>query len=41
MAAAARHTIRKPAVQRGVNRVGGSLLIGAGLLALGWRHAKA
>jgi len=41
MAAAARQTIRKPAVQRGVNRVGGSLLIGAGLLALGWRHAKA
>jgi homoserine/homoserine lactone efflux protein len=41
MAAAARKTIRKPAVQRRVNRVGGSLLIGAGLLAIGWRHAKA
>jgi len=41
MAAAARKTIRKPAVQRGVNRIGGSLLIGAGLLAIGWRHAKA
>jgi threonine/homoserine/homoserine lactone efflux protein len=41
MASAARQTIRRPAVQRGVNRVGGSLLIGAGLLAIGWRHAKA
>ncbi len=41
MAAAARQTIRKPSVQRRVNRVGGSLLIGAGLLAIGWRHAKA
>ena len=41
MAAAARQTIRKPAVQRRVNRIGGSLLIGAGLLAIGWRHAKA
>ena len=41
MAAAARQTIRKPAVQRRVNRVGGSLLIGAGLLAIGWRHARA
>jgi len=40
MAAAARKTIRKPTVQRGVNRIGGSLLIGAGLLAIGWRHAK-
>ncbi len=40
MAAAARQTIRKPAVQRRVNRIGGSLLIGAGLLAIGWRHAK-
>jgi threonine/homoserine/homoserine lactone efflux protein len=41
MAAAARQTIRRPAVQRSVNRVGGTLLIGAGLLAIGWRHAKA
>jgi threonine/homoserine/homoserine lactone efflux protein len=41
MAAAARQTIRKPAVQRRVNRVGGSLLIAAGLLAIGWRHTKA
>ncbi|HYV88876.1 MAG TPA: LysE family translocator [Candidatus Polarisedimenticolia bacterium] len=40
MAAAARQTIRKPVVQRRVNRIGGSLLIGAGLLAIGWRHAK-
>lgn len=41
MAAAARKTIRKPVVQRRVNRIGGSILIGAGLLAIGWRHAKA
>ena len=41
MASAARQTIRSPVVQRTVNRVGGSLLIGAGLLAIGWRHAKA
>jgi threonine/homoserine/homoserine lactone efflux protein len=41
MASAARQTIRKPAVQRRVNRVGGSLLIGAGLIAIGWRHARA
>jgi threonine/homoserine/homoserine lactone efflux protein len=40
MAAAARQTIRKPVIQRRVNRIGGSLLIGAGLLAIGWRHAK-
>jgi len=38
-ASAARRTIRKPAVQRTVNRVGGSFLIGAGLLAATWRRA--
>jgi threonine/homoserine/homoserine lactone efflux protein len=38
-ASAARGTIRKPSVQRIVNRTGGSLLIGAGLLAAGWRRA--
>jgi len=41
MAAAARRTIRKPAVQRAVNRTGGSLLIGAGLLAVLWRRVPA
>ena len=41
MAAAARRTIRKPAVQRAVNRTGGSLLIGAGLLAALWRRVPA
>lgn len=41
MAAAARRTIRRPAVQRAVNRTGGSLLIGAGLLAVLWRRTPA
>jgi threonine/homoserine/homoserine lactone efflux protein len=41
MAAAARRTIRKPAVQRAVNRTGGTLLIGAGLLAVAWRKSAA
>jgi threonine/homoserine/homoserine lactone efflux protein len=39
MASAARRTIRKPAVQRAVNRTGGSLMIGAGLLAVAWRKS--
>lgn len=41
MAAMARKTIRKPRVQRLVNRTGGSLMIGAGLLAAGWKRATA
>jgi threonine/homoserine/homoserine lactone efflux protein len=40
-AAAARRTIRKPVVQRAVNRAGGSLLIGAGVLSLAWKRAPA
>jgi threonine/homoserine/homoserine lactone efflux protein len=39
LASAARRTIRKPNVQRAVNRTGGTLLIGAGALAAAWRHA--
>ncbi len=39
MASAARRTIRKPAVQRVVNRTGGSFLIGAGLLAVALRKS--
>ena len=39
MASMARKTIRKPRTQRLVNRIGGSLMIGAGLLAVGWRRA--
>ena len=39
MASMARKSIRKPAVQRTVNRVGGSLRIGAGALAAGWKRA--
>jgi threonine/homoserine/homoserine lactone efflux protein len=35
MAAAARQRLRQPRVRRAVNRTGGSLLIGAGLLAAG------
>ncbi|MBB3947918.1 threonine/homoserine/homoserine lactone efflux protein [Rhizobium skierniewicense] len=39
LASAARNSIRKPRVQRIVNRTGGSLLIGAGLLTMGWKRA--
>lgn len=41
MASMARKSIRKPSVQRVVNRVGGSLMIGAGVLAAGWKRAPA
>ncbi len=41
LASAARLTLRKPRLQRAVNRTGGSLLIGAGIFALGWRKAGA
>jgi threonine/homoserine/homoserine lactone efflux protein len=41
VASAARTTIRRPNVQRAVNRAGGSLLIGAGVLAVAWRRAPA
>jgi threonine/homoserine/homoserine lactone efflux protein len=41
LASAARGAIRSTGVQRTVNRVGGSLLIGSGLLALGWKRAAA
>lgn len=37
LASAARRKIREPRIQRAVNRTGGSLLIGAGVLAAGWR----
>lgn len=41
LASMARKTIRKPKVQRAVNRCGGSLMIGAGVLAAGWKKAAA
>lgn len=41
LASMARNTIRKPRVQKIVNRTGGSLMIGAGLLAFGWKRAAA
>jgi threonine/homoserine/homoserine lactone efflux protein len=41
LAAAARQRMRQPRVQRLVNCTGGSLLIGAGFLAAGWRRASA
>jgi threonine/homoserine/homoserine lactone efflux protein len=39
LAAMARRQIRKPRVQRIVNRTGGTLMIGAGLLAVTWKKA--
>lgn len=39
LASAARRAIRRPAVQRAVNRTGGGLLIGAGVLTAAWRKA--
>jgi threonine/homoserine/homoserine lactone efflux protein len=39
LASAARRAVRKPAVQRAVNRTGGTLLIGAGVLAAVWRKS--
>lgn len=40
LASLARNQIRKqPSVQRAVNRTGGTLMVGAGLLAAGWRKA--
>jgi threonine/homoserine/homoserine lactone efflux protein len=41
LASMARKSIRRPGVQRAINRTGGTLLIGAGLLAVGWRRAAA
>lgn len=41
LAGMARGQIRKPKVQRIVNRTGGSLMIGAGMLAVGWKRAAA
>jgi threonine/homoserine/homoserine lactone efflux protein len=41
LAAAARQKLHQPRVRRLVNRTGGSLLIGAGVLAAGWRKAAA
>jgi threonine/homoserine/homoserine lactone efflux protein len=41
LASSARRTIRKPSAQRLVNRIGGSFLIGAGLLTAAWRRAAA
>ncbi len=41
LASAARNMLRQPRVRRAVNRTGGSLLIGAGIFAAGWRTANA
>jgi len=41
LASAARRRLRQARLRRMVNRAGGSLLIGAGLLAAGWRKASA
>jgi threonine/homoserine/homoserine lactone efflux protein len=39
LASTARRTLRRPSAQRAVNRVGGSVLIGAGILTATWRRA--
>ncbi|GGF48328.1 lysine transporter LysE [Aliidongia dinghuensis] len=41
LASAARRAVKRPEVQRRVNRVGGSMLIGAGLFAAAWKKAAA
>lgn len=41
LAAAARQRLQEPRIRRAVNRTGGSLLIGAGIFAAGWRKAVA
>lgn len=41
LASSARGALRKPSVQRTVNRTGGGLLIGSGLLAAVWRKSAA
>lgn len=41
LAALARNQIRKPSVQRIVNRIGATLMIGAGLVTIGWKRATA
>ncbi len=38
LAAGARRAVRRPAVQRAVNRTGGGFLVGAGLLTVLWRR---
>ncbi len=40
LAAAARRAIRRPRVQRAVNRTGGTLLIGAGVMTAIWRRTS-
>ncbi|MDQ1080333.1 LysE family translocator [Pseudoroseomonas cervicalis] len=41
LAASARGALRRPGVQRAVNRTGGGLLVGAGLLSALWRKSPA
>ncbi len=41
LAATARRRMRQPGVRRLVNRAGGSLLVGAGAVAAGWRSTTA
>jgi len=41
LASSARRKMRNPRVQRAVNRTGGTLLIGAGVMAAAWRKAAA
>jgi threonine/homoserine/homoserine lactone efflux protein len=39
LASAVRRTVRRPSVQRAINRIGGCVLIGAAILTATWRRA--
>lgn len=41
LASVARNMLSQPHIRRAVNRTGGSLLIGAGIFAAGWRKVSA
>ena len=40
LAGRARRLVRGPAVLKAINRVGGGILVGAGIAAVAWRRAS-